>query len=1115
MFTLIHQLLNTLIFLFLFVLILLFLFKMDKNATHTTQTNQTSAVNESYLWKLPSARYRLEDIKHVQNHKKFESPTFKINSFDCYLELYPNGCHQGNVRKTILIICIKSMPESISSLTSILKLSLKETNTVVVRRYTFRQNHPYYNWPTNAVELNQIQHLNELTFEVTMDIEKITDISGNIIERNPIDFQKKRLIRRMVLTEQCLEQASEYLLSQCTVKHHICFDPEAWLYDVGVIHYIHGNYKKAIETCLKIKSDGDELLVIGRAYQHMNDHENAIQYYEKYMSQVPQHKTKIMNVPCRLGECYNALGNVDKAKEWFSKGEKIRGQSNGIMLKRAFAYFDERKPNHYSDIGYEYRKLGDKVKSKEFWIKGVIRHPNDITLNIGYANHFINSNPRRSLFYNWKIIKKYGQRIDVLIKIIKALKILNKVDECIHIINNVMNLIKKVYEMKLNKEAIVDSDSYTYALNKSKKDKTKLLIMYQFQILDYLQSITPGDKYMHLFREILDFIITINQEFSTEENMLCIIKWLLYVKDIKQLQVIYDEWKDWTVKAIKTFAFVYYQLKEYAKSIEILLRVLDMKEIAKDEHDELTSCYYGLCLNYLELNNNDMYNKYQALALEKESKCIKLESWNKYFHFDENNGKYLVTDPNTDITFDFDADNINEFEKPQQSLIEYYKHLDIQTNCNQDENEDIFEEIEEKDVDTDPVVINYCHYIEWQLINEWYEKAISTSVHSIKWNELYLECLLNLKRYADVFEYIEMFNLRNKLCDALLLEIGNYCYFKREKLKTALKYYDLIQDADSEKVMLGKARCHRRLNHTVKAIEYYQKVLTCNAFGYFYVGWLSYFSNFLLDKVGDFENAQRFMFRGLWLDCSNDDILETFASWLSHPAVAKFDDALIIHTKIFNSSKTPPAQASRTFQKLKQNKKAIDLIIYSISTGKDTIFTNAFNNLGYCYYELYKQSKMLIPTVSKEILTFYLNESRKYLKYSLTIDDAKKSPYSHCNYANLLFFGFRKFRFAEIYYEHGIRIIENCKPEERLYFDTECTQQCLLNYGKLLRCLKKYEKSNEHLNKAIDFKLNCKSKMKDLFEGYDECQQLISLNIMDLDRINAIEPSSNIAMCDI
>eukprot|EP01084_Bolivina_argentea_P285973 490505_1 len=925
---------------------------MEQKSADIISTNETTEINDSYLWKLPSERYPLlEDIKNAKHGEMFESPTFKIGSFDCYLELHPNGCNDRTKGQIMLFICIKSMPTSISSLLSNFKLLLKETNTVVVKRAMFRQHRPHSNWVRGTLHSDKIKHLNELTFEVVMDIQRIIDVSGNDISKNPIDFRKEKLMKQMIFTEGRLEEAYEYLLSQCKVKNHIYFDPQGWLYEVGVIVYNNGNPQKAIEICLNAKSDGDELIVIGQAYQDMNETENAIKYYEQYMSEFPEHCTKIMNVPCALGVCYNKIGNINKAKEWFLKGTKISSKDDNSAweqyanlvryseknyeeaLSVYLEHFDETNPKHYGDIASIYHQLGNKVKSKEYWVKGVMNHPKDIILNQAYANYLLAiGNPRRSLFYNWRIIEQNNnkERIDVLIKIMKALKILNKVDECIGVINNVISLIKNVYEMKLNKDDIVDS--YTWALNKNKKEKIKLLTVFQFEILDCLQSIATGDKHIDLFRNVLDFIIYINEECFIEYNMLRIVEWLLYVKDTGQLQVMFDEWKDWSIKAIKTFGFIYYELKQYSKSIGILLRALDMKENEKDEN-ALTGCYYGLCLNYLELNNNDMYNKYLALALQRELKFIKMDSWDKHFKFDEINGKYSITDPDIDIKFDFDAENDDNFETPHPSVIEQYKYLEIKTDEedeSDDENEDISEEL--KNNDTDPVVINYCHDIEWIIVNAWYEGAISTSAHSTKWNEMYLECLFSLQKYNEVIEYIKMFNLQNKLSNALLLEIGNYFYFKRGKIKTAFKYYNLIRGIESEKIKHQKARCHKRLHHNAKAIEYYKNVLSSDPF---YTGCHTEFSDFLLFKLGDFENAQRSMFRGVCLDPADHDILDTFAAYLSNITVAKYDDALIIYTKIFNSGKKISfINAARNFHKLKQNKKAIDLTVHSVSINK-------------------------------------------------------------------------------------------------------------------------------------------------------------------------------------
>ncbi len=328
------------------------------------------------------------------------------------------------------------------------------------------------------------------------------------------------------------------------------------------------------------------------------------------------------------------------------------------------------------------------------------------------------------------------------------------------------------------------------------------------------------------------------------------------------------------------------------------------------------------------------------------------------------------------------------------------------------------------------------------------------------------------------------------LCNVLLLEIGNYYYWGHNKFKTALKYYNLIQGVDSEKVIVQKARCHKRLNHTIKAIQYYLKLLSSNAFGYFYNKCLSELSDFLFYKVGDFENAKRFLLRGLWLNHSDTDILGTYASWLELGRATTFDDSLTIYTKILNldSSKDVSfVNAAITFNSLNQNKKAIDLTVHSILVDEaNKQCTISFANLGHLYFELYKQH---LSAVNRETLTLYLNESRKYLKYSLIIDDSKKlRPHLHYSYANLLFFGFKKFRFAEVYYENALRMMEKCQSEDILYFDIQYRQQCLLNYGKLLRVLKKYEKSNEHLNNAIDFKMHCQSKTKYSFECYDECQ---------------------------
>eukprot|EP01084_Bolivina_argentea_P122566 217180_1 len=135
--------------------------------------------------------YILQDIKNAENGEPFSSPIFSVESFRFYLELYPNGGTQHTVNKVLCFLCLPMMPPHLTNISTKFNFSLIETNTKKQRNYTFdgdrsivqciMMTDPY------PLKHSDLQNLNSLTLNLTMQILSTTDQNNNSINYSSTD----------------------------------------------------------------------------------------------------------------------------------------------------------------------------------------------------------------------------------------------------------------------------------------------------------------------------------------------------------------------------------------------------------------------------------------------------------------------------------------------------------------------------------------------------------------------------------------------------------------------------------------------------------------------------------------------------------------------------------------------------------------------------------------------------------------------------------------------------------------------------------------------------------------------------------------------------------------
>ncbi|MCH5256399.1 MAG: tetratricopeptide repeat protein [Lachnospiraceae bacterium] len=156
-----------------------------------------------------------------------------------------------------------------------------------------------------------------------------------------------------VLTDNGYKDIGREYLQQAITENEKSMDN----YDIGRIYYYLEDYENAREYLLKVKisSDYEAALYLGRTYEALGDYNYASSIYNDY-TLIDQSKAEIYN---QLGLCRIQMGEYEQALSSFKEGMSIEG--NEIMQSLKFNEI----------VAYEYMEdfktaaalMGDYLKS--------------------------------------------------------------------------------------------------------------------------------------------------------------------------------------------------------------------------------------------------------------------------------------------------------------------------------------------------------------------------------------------------------------------------------------------------------------------------------------------------------------------------------------------------------------------------------------------------------------------------------------------------------------------------------------------------------------------------------------------------------------------------------
>jgi len=99
---------------------------------------------------------------------------FKLHKLDWFLKFYPNGTKQSKQGNVFLLLYLRSTPE-ISKMSATCKVWLKELDKGREHYKDFNEKNKYTGWRSGLVKTSEIEHLEQLTFQVTITIFEIYD----------------------------------------------------------------------------------------------------------------------------------------------------------------------------------------------------------------------------------------------------------------------------------------------------------------------------------------------------------------------------------------------------------------------------------------------------------------------------------------------------------------------------------------------------------------------------------------------------------------------------------------------------------------------------------------------------------------------------------------------------------------------------------------------------------------------------------------------------------------------------------------------------------------------------------------------------------------------------
>jgi len=129
-----------------------------------------------YEWKV-SEDQQLSNIKHAVPGQSFNHH-FKLHKLDWFLKFYPNGTKQSKQGNVFLLLYLRSTPE-ISRMSATCKVWLSELDKGREHYKDFNDKNKYTGWRSGLVKTAEIAKLEQLTFQVTIQIFEIYDKDGN------------------------------------------------------------------------------------------------------------------------------------------------------------------------------------------------------------------------------------------------------------------------------------------------------------------------------------------------------------------------------------------------------------------------------------------------------------------------------------------------------------------------------------------------------------------------------------------------------------------------------------------------------------------------------------------------------------------------------------------------------------------------------------------------------------------------------------------------------------------------------------------------------------------------------------------------------------------------
>lgn len=131
--------------------------------------------NSIYEWKV-SDNPQLTNIKNAVPGQSFNHH-FKLHKLDWFLKFYPNGTKQSKQGNVFLLLYLRSTPE-ISKMSATCKVWLQELDKGREHYKDFNEKNKYTGWRSGLVKTSEIEELDKLTFQVTIQIFEIYDKDG-------------------------------------------------------------------------------------------------------------------------------------------------------------------------------------------------------------------------------------------------------------------------------------------------------------------------------------------------------------------------------------------------------------------------------------------------------------------------------------------------------------------------------------------------------------------------------------------------------------------------------------------------------------------------------------------------------------------------------------------------------------------------------------------------------------------------------------------------------------------------------------------------------------------------------------------------------------------------